>query len=278
MAFQWQYATPLSGLSFPMVTASGTYAQGYDPAQLSGVISKDGGAWAALGSRISGIPGDGVYTIASLSSTEMTAYTWIIKITANSGCLDQGILGFNLSGFTKYTDISGFAHSLDCSGLNNINSQLAPIQTAVSGVRPGVLTDLSSVTFALELELETDPALLHPINISGFAHATDCSGINGTLTAVSGLKNDVSGLPGVLIATSAIPGAIGGFSISDTDALTSGTIAHTMRLLRWFSWENLVIDKRYTPNRLYLKTDATNTSSYWTLTDDANTTNRTRGG
>lgn len=266
MPLSWLYGVPISGISFPMVTASGTYAKGYDTAQLSGVISKDGGAWAAIGSRISGLPGDGVYTIAALSSTEMTAYTWFIKITANSGCLDQGILGLNGSGRVLYSDISGFAHRLDCSGIDQI-------YTAVTSAINQVHVDLESTYLAVT------------------------SGVNGTLVAVSGLKNDVSGLPGiysntsglahaidcsgingVMVATSALPNAIATIDTTDAASLTSGTLAHTMRLLRWFSWDDLVIDKRYTPNRLYLKTSATATSSYWNLTDDADTTNRTRGG
>jgi len=397
--YQWLRGVPLSGLSFPLVTASGTYAKNYNTAQLSGVISKDGGAWAALGSRLSGIPGDGIYTLCALSSTEMTCYSWLIKITANSGCLDQAILGYNLSGPVLNADISGFAHSIDCSGNNAIlvatsNIPLAVasgwvgcsgndnilqavsnipatvnyssiaqqvwntvrdiatsgttfggavnisgfdgLVTAVSGLKNDIsglpqillnqsglatLTSVSGLRAPIENQVwdalvtnhnldETFgwhiEAIETNVTVSSIARqvwntvqtvATSATTFGGLITAISGLKNDVSGLPGlyantsglahaldcsgihgVLVATSAVPAAVGALDVTDAAGLTSGTLAHTARLLRWFSWDGLVIDKRYTPNRLYLKTSATATSSYWNLTDDADTTNRTRGG
>jgi hypothetical protein len=535
MAYQWMYGVPLSGLSFPLITASGTYAKNYAPAQLSGVISKNGGAWAALGTRFSGIPGDGVYTLASLSSTEMTCYSWLIKITANSGCMDQSILGYNLSGLATAVQVSALSNvqGLDYSGIaaqvwnslqatytSNttmavIGSGNAALLTAVSGIplavgsgwigcsgNDKILTAVSSVgvtaatvdTSAIAARVWNTTLASYTSsttfggNFSGLAHAVDCSGNNNLLVAISGiplavgsgwvgcsgndniltavssvptalvatlslaiaaisgLKNDVSGLPGILVAVSApkilasayhsgatimgvanamsgnagtanvdvstiaaqvwnsvhtvftssttfggattvsglnvlyssfapimvavsaipnvvasgfapiltavssvpggivvlnnvdmssiaaqvwnsvntvftsattfggvlvnntsglpgilvaisgiplavasginriavglssIPDGVIGASIEDADVLVSGTVGHTLRLVRWFSWDNMYIDKTFTPARLYLKTDGTNYSSWWSVTDTSSVTSRVRGG
>ena len=392
MAYQWLYATPLSGLSFPLITASGTYAAGYDTGKLSGMISKDGGAWVGLGSRISGIPGNGVFTIASLSSTEMTCYSWIIRITCASGCLDQAILGYNLSGYAKVTDVSGFATltsvsagpgiltavsgvtanvnvsavalqvwntvqtgatstttfggMVNISGIGNVLAAISGIPLAVASGFSPLLVAVSNIPLAVAsgfspiLTAVSSPATssiagqvwnsvtanftsgptfagMHAQAASGITSilaATSniplavgsgwigVSGIANNLAAISGLANNVSSLPGimaavsgiplaigsgwvgcsgingVMVATSGIPSGVASISIQDGDNLTSGTLAHTARLLRWFSWGPLVIDKTYTPNRLYLQTDAVNVSSWWSLTDGVNSTNRARGG
>jgi hypothetical protein len=102
-------------------------------------------------------------------------------------------------------------------------------------------------------------------NFSGLAHAVDCSGNHAILVAVSGLKVDVSGRTIDEV-------------ITDAASLTSGTVGHTLRLLRWAAWENQTIDKTYTPNRLYMKSDETNVSAYFTLTDTSNSTKKERGG
>jgi len=431
--YQWLYATPLSGLSFPMVTASGTYAKSYAATALSAVISKDGGAWAALGSRISGIPGDGVYTLAALSSTEMTCYSWLIKITANSGSLDQSILGYNLSSVNLLSAISGLKN--DVSGLPGIlaassgpvvlrpgthtnalvglwgsthtSAQIAVVDTilnptssavsvdvssiayqvwnsktgtysasgtlagsvvetvsntsniagivssgvyptivAISGIKndvsglPGILVAASgtttavasgfapilaavsgataitntsavalqvwntartvaasSTTFGGMVEVSGLANLLgavsglgvNPLNVSGLSPimtqvsalasiTVAVSGLNGILSAISGLANDVSGINGLQTSVSNIPGNIANYVIDDAAALTSGTVGHTLRQLRWFAWEDLKIDKTYLPNRLYLKSDETNYSSWWSLIDNVNNTERIRGG
>ena len=372
--YQWQYGIPLSGLSFPLVTASGTFAVGYDCGQLSGMISINGGNWSGLGGRISGIPGNGVYTVASLSSTEMTCYSWMIRVTAASGCLDQCILGYNLSGNAKTTDVSGLAT------LTSVSAEPG-ILTAVSGVTATVnyssvanqvwntllTNNTSSTTFGnlqnvggaanvssialqvwntVQAGATSTTTFGGMVNISGLGNVlaaisgiplavasgfspllvavsgiplviasgfspilsavsgltNNVSGLPGVLTAVSNLATNVSGLPGVMTAVSGIPLAVGSgwvgcsgingvmgavsgvpagvglISIQDGDALTSGTLAHTARLLRWFSWGPLIIDKTYTPNRLYLQTDNVNVSSWWSLTDGVNSTNRARGG
>jgi hypothetical protein len=318
------YGVPISGISFPMVTGSGTYATGYDPAQLSGVLSKNGGAWAALGTRFSSIPGAGVYTLASTSSTEMQCYTWAIMITANSGCLPQTILGQCVSGYALVSDVntansglatltsvsgmagillqtsglivqcsaiygttSGLATLLSVSGatgilantstiigntsniLSNLSSIIAGVSTPVtlaagqtvyaSGLSP-ILTAVSNIPSA-DVTNISSMLLSTQASMSGFAHSVDASGNNNLLAAVSGVVSGVAG-------------------IATTDSLTiaSGTLAEDIRRLRWFAWENLVVDKTFTPNRLYLKTDGTNYSSYYQLTDDTNYTKRTRGG
>jgi len=272
--YQWLRNTPLSGLSFPLTTASGTFAKGYNPAQLSGSISVDGGGWSALGSRISGIPGDGVYTIASLSGdTEMACYSWMVKITANSGCLDQCILGYNLS---------GPALVVDCSGNDKILTAVSGLRNDISGLC--TLTNLSASQAQQNIDLS---GFTRPVDVSGINDninqlrtdtAVYASGNNKILVAISGLKNDVSGINGVLTAISSVPNAVASIDVTDSAVLISGTLAHTARLVRWFSWDNLVIDKTYTPNRLYLKDSATTISGYWELTDDSDVTKRTRGG
>jgi len=423
--YQWNYGTPLSGLSFPMVTASGTYAKSYAAASLSAVISKDGGAWASLGSRISGIPGDGVYTIASLSSTEMTCYTWLIKITANSGCLDQSILGVNLSNANILSAVSGLKNDVsglpgilaaasgpvvlrpgthtnalvglwgsthtsshiarvtdvtnagdatvdvssiaaqvwnslkatysssdtfagdmtkilvavsgltnDVSGIqgvlaavsglavdvsgndsiliavsnitNNVASGFLPVLAAVSGTNTSAIADqvwntvkagyTSTATYGGMLEISglnqiygvlsgldvnmMQVSGLTPIltQASALAEIATVSGLTQILTAISGLAVDVSAVNGVLTAVSNTTDSIIAGNIGDELALVSGTVGHTLRLVRWFAWEDLKIDKTYLPNRLYLKTDDTNYSSWWSLIDNVNNTERIRGG
>jgi hypothetical protein len=532
-----------------MVTASGTYATGYDVAQLSGVISKDGGAWASLGSRFSGIPGGGVYNLVALSSTEMTCWNWIVKVTANSGCLEQCIMGQAMSGIAAtdcsaitgvlantsnifaqcssiltnvsgvkaqcssiqaqassiFLSCSGMSYKSDVSGLagvlantSNIFAQCSSILTNVSGVKAqcssiqaqcssiyptlantsnliaqcsslypilantsnifaqcsAILTNVSgvkaqgssiqaqcssilqavssvsatvnysgiaeqvwnSLTAAYTSAPTFGGAVLlsgktgsTPVILAGVTHANALVGLwgsthtsaqipvvtevrnaqsgnagtatvdissianmvwawtaavtssrwitggvinsappasatvdvssiasqvwnsliatytstptfggsvmlSGELSTVSGLGNilaAVSGLntsnliaqcssiigavssPSTLVVgqttyasglfnmLGAISGIISGVAgIATTDGLTiaSGTLAEDLRRLRWFAWENLNIDKRYSPVRLYLKTDATNYSSYFNLADDANNTTRTRGG
>jgi len=393
----WLYGTAISGLQFPLTTLSGTYALYYGSGALSSVISRDGGPWQATTYTISGIPGDGVYTLAALSDTEMQCLVWYLKISSASGCTDYAIQGFNMSGIALRTDVSALKGTLAAcstiveavsnvhgaqilaatSGLKVDVSGMRGIMTAVSGLRndvsglPGILTAVSSVRIAV-------------------------SGLPGILAATSGLKNDVSGLPGILTAISGVPGNIPGSNlsafaeqvwntitatytssttfggalidktddiltavsaipgnipgsnvssfaervwntlvssntssatfgghlatlinqnliatsgtasaavagnvpyfndilaavsgaagatkdvlISDITTLTSGTIGHTLRLIRWALWENLVVDKRYTPNRLYLKNSATATSAYFELSDTSNSTTKTRGG
>jgi hypothetical protein len=525
MPLEWKYGESMSGIPFTLTTASGTLAIGYSAAQLSGVWSKDGGAWAALGSRISGIPGDGVYTLASLSSTEMTCNTWALKVSANSGCLPQVMIGYNRSGLPSVNDVSGLAailsnvssiganisgkalktdvsalagilvaisglkvdvsglaHATDvsallnvasvtdmCSGVwgysgvassrfvtgganiqagaatvdnsaianqvwlwsdnstsgryitgggggsasvdissialqtwntvrtiatsattfggyinvsggfvnvsgldllatltsvsgnNNLLSAISGLKNDVSGL-PGIMTQISSLSVSISGHaLKTDvsaiagilaatsglkndvsglPGILTQISslsvtTSGLSLKTDVSALAGILAATSGLKNDVSGLPSMFTQisslsvsisgmahsldasgldniyttlnnrTSGIPGiatSISGLNTSNLVAqcssilagvsgvpsgvsvipttgatsLASGTLAHDLRLLRRQAWGNLNIDKTYTPIRLYLQGDDGNMSSYFTLTDDANNTIRTK--
>lgn len=136
---EWMYGTAISGISFPMITASGTLANGYDPATMSTVLSKDGGAWSAISGRMSGIPGNGWYTLASLSSTEMTCTTWAIKITANSGCLDQGIIGVNKSGVL--------------SGLAGVLAAVSGVPDGVGSIKTTTSTVLASGTLAHDSRL-----------------------------------------------------------------------------------------------------------------------------
>lgn len=387
---QWIYNTPLSGVYFPMVTASGTYATGFDVAQISTVISKDGGAFVGTTNGVQAI-GNGVYKIGSLTATEMQCYTWFLRVTANSGCLDQAIIGFNLSGPAQKVDLSGLAHDVDCSGNNSILVAVSGLKNAVSGL-PGILTAISAqkndvsglpgmltaisapkilasafhsgatifaVTNAMSSTAPTPVIDVSSIasqvwnsllgtytssttfggNQSGLAHSIDCSGKNNILTAISGIPSavasgwvgcsgidkifqnlsglahtsDISGVAhvsdlitvnlssiaaqvwnslqsvytssttfgglviGLLSDVSNIPNAIRDMDIADATALTSGTIGHSMRLVKWATWGPMVIDKRYTPNRLYMQTDETNVSSYFNLSDSANATIKTRG-
>lgn len=306
MPYNWTYGVALSGLQFPMVTASGTYAKSYDTAQLSTVISKDGGVWTATSNKCSGIPGDGVYCISQLTAAEMQAYTWAMKITANSGCLDQTLLGINASSHLIYSDISGFAHSLDCSGANAILTAVSGLNTSnliaqcssiiggistpvtlvagqtvyASGLNPilvaisGLKNDVSGIT-GMQTSVSSVPS---GVWLEPFANRiVSTSGLNGVLAATSGLKTDVSAINGILNAVSGVVSGVVGINTADSVIHTSGTLAHDLKLMRWFTWQNWNVDKTYTPDRLYFW-NGTNMSSYFELADDANNTTRTRGG
>jgi hypothetical protein len=173
MTYQWIYGTALSGLPVNLVTASGTSAVGYNATMLSTVISKDGTAWGSMSGRISSIPGDGVYTIGSITPTEMQCYFWAIQVKSNSGCIDRTITGYNLSGPVLNADISGIARIVNVSGLPGISTATSGIATltAVSSAQYTILTAVSGV------------ATLNAV--SGIATLTSVSSIPGTLTAIS---------------------------------------------------------------------------------------------
>lgn len=180
---QGVYATPISGIPFPMVTASGTYAANYDTVQMSAVLSKDGGAWASLSGRISGIPGNGVYTLVSLSSSEMTCRMWAIKVGAASGCLDQTIIGQNSpidtsaiasqiwnSLTASYTSTPTFGGAVvlsgemvNVSGLNNLATA-----TNVSGL-PGILANTSNLIAQTSSVLNAVSSVTATVNVSAVA-------------------------------------------------------------------------------------------------------------
>lgn len=241
----WLYGTAISGVPFPMVTASGTLAAGYTPGTMSAVLSKDGGAWADLSGRISGIPGNGVYTLVSLSSTEMACYTWAAKISAASGCLDQILVGVNGSGPALATTISGFATLDSVSGLPGIAASISGLNTS------NLISQCSSIYASI-------------------------SGIPGIASAISGLNtsNLIAQCSSILAGISSVPSGVGLIPTTTSTVLASGTLAHDSRLIRRFAWGDLTIDKRYTPYRMYLQDDAGNMSSYFELTDDSNTTVR----
>ena len=430
--YQGTYNGAMSGILFPLITASGTYAKNFNTTSISAIfIGYPGnGGYTSLSGRMSGIPGDGVYTITNLTAIEMQCYTWAIKITANSGCLDQTILGQNLGYSATHiiTAVSGLKN--DVSGLpgilaassgpvvlrpgthtnalvglwgsthtssqiarvtdltnageatvdvstiaaqvwnsltatytssatlagnianvlaatsavtNNVASGFAPVIGAISGLKndvsglPGILTATSGTTTAVAsgfapiiASVSSIPSNISStakqvwetvrdsftssttfgatINVSGLddvlpavsglslslaqvsgltnlmtqlsslSEGVVVSGMDNLLAAVSGLAVDVSGISAIMDAVSGVPSGIANFNIADSESLTSGTMAHTMRLVRWFAWEDLFIDKTYLPNRLYMRTDATNYSSWFSLIDNVNYTERIRGG
>uniref|UniRef100_A0A6M3K8E8 Uncharacterized protein n=1 Tax=viral metagenome TaxID=1070528 RepID=A0A6M3K8E8_9ZZZZ len=255
--FQWLYGTTLSGLSFPMVTASGTYAQNYLPTSLSTVLSRDGQAWQSLTYGTSSIPGGGIYTIPQITSSEMSCHTWFIKVTANSGCLEQGIAGYNLSGPVLNSNISGFAHEGTVSGLftgintvYNVSGKVTLEPTTFASSQIAVVTEVRNAQSAP----------------TGTTAAEIWASANRTLTSTVGI--DLSSI-----------NAIRDIDTGDSATLTSSTLGHDLRLLRYEAWENWTIDKRYDPDRLYLKTDGTNYSSYFELRGTvASTITKTRGG
>lgn len=298
MPYNWTYGVALSGLQFPLVTASGTLAIGYDTAQLSGSLSQNGLNWSGLTNNISGIPGGGVYSIASLTATEMTCNAWTVKIVSNSGCLPQILLGINALA--------------QVSGLDNI-------LTAISGCPAGVwiqptrtIDRVDAVSGRVTLEMYTHSGATIPVvtrvdNLSGkvttqivedktgYSLVADQTAITiGTVNAVVGVSGKVtlspvthsgaifnqivpvSGLIGILTAISGVPTGVRDVNTATENILTSGTIGHDLMQLRHINCENLYIDKTYTPDRLYVRSSGANYSSYFTLADDANSTTRTR--
>ena len=209
---------------------------------------------------------------------------------------------------TTATSATTFGGMVNVSGLNNILTAVSNIPLAVAsgwvGVSAelGILTAISAIPLAVASGFAPVLTAVSNVPLAVASGWVGVSGNNSILTAVSALVNSVSGLQGlqtsvsgiplavgsgwvgcsgmngVMGAVSGVPSAVGLISCQDTDTLVSGTLAHTARMLRWFSWGNLVIDKTYSPQRLYLQTDATNVSSWWSLTDNAGSTNRTRGG
>jgi len=158
---------------------------------------------------------------------------------------------------TNHTSNTTFGGSVEVSGLDPIIdaiSGLGAVYFNVSGLTP-ILTQVSSIGARIET-----------------------SGFNLTLAAISGLSVGISGLDNILTAVSSVAVGVANIATDDAAELTSGTLAHTARMLRWFAWEDLYIDKTYLPNRMYLRTDATNYSSYFTLIDNVNYTERVRGG
>lgn len=234
----WQFGTVLSGLTFPLFTLSGTPAINYAVASLSSVISKDAQAFVALGNRVSTNPGSavGVYSLTSLSSTEMQCYTWTVKITANSGCQMQTIHGLNMSGPALTSDIntaiSGIATLTSVSALPGILNAVSGLNTSniifqcssiIGGVSTPVtlitgqttyasgLNSILAATSGLKNDISGLPAMFTNIssiglNQSGVSLRNDVSSLAGILSATSGLKNDVSGLQGILSSVSGIWG------------------------------------------------------------------------
>ena len=157
----------------------------------------------------------------------------------------------------NYTE-ERFLAWLKSQGLNQVYGALSGLNVnlmQVSGLTP-ILTQVSALAVV----------------------TATVSGLTPILAAISGLVTDVSAINGIMVATSSVPGCVVSTMIDDGAELVSGTIGHTLRLVRWFAWEDLKIDKTYLPNRLYLKTDNTNYSSWWSLIDNVNNTERIRGG
>jgi hypothetical protein len=289
MPINWLYGTAISGIQFPLITASGTLAKGYNTATLSGVISKDGGAWAALNGRISGIPGDGWYNLVSLSSTEMTCYTWSVKVTANSGCLDQGIVGINMSGYATAVDVSGIGNLyISVSGLPGILANTSSLMVTGSGhALTAQVSGLPQITINTSgLALKSDVSSLPELWISNSGHALriDVSALAATYIATSGLDNiykAISGFDKILVAVSGVAiasaSSVAGIQTTDATVLASGTLPHDIRLARWHTWEKTVVDKRPTPARQHYW-NGTNTSTFFEISDDSDTASRVRGG
>lgn len=160
MPYQWFYGVANSGIPITLITASGTPAVGYNTSNISTVISRDGGAWANVLGRLSGVPGDGVYTLASLSSTEMTCYYWTIKLTSSSGCLPQVIAGYNLSGYSTAVDVSG-------------NNNLF---VTMSGL-PGILANTSNLIANASSILTASSS---PVVLRGMTHTSALVGLWGS--------------------------------------------------------------------------------------------------
>lgn len=410
MAYQWLYGTPISGLQFPMVTASGPYAAGFAATAISAEISRDGGAWQSLSGRISSIPGNGVYTIAALTAAEMQCYSWFIKLTTNSGSLEQGLPGINISAqmavlaaqvhtsaqIPVVTEVRNVSGAVQLNNNVHASAEIAvvtQVRNAMSGNAGTANVDISSIalqvwntlrataasapTFGgyvnasgiqgviLAPQVHTSaqiPIVTEVRNISGtviLAGVTHTGAIIPTIENLSGKVNlnagvhtsaiipevtqlinlsgkvnlnagvhtsaqipivtevrNVSGvvvLMGVNHAGATIPivtivenisglvvvganqdkvnysisgvvginvssvNAVRDIATTDAASLTSGTIANDLRMLRWFTFENWTIDKTTTPDRLYLWNGANMSSLYYSLTDDAAETKRTRG-
>lgn len=320
MAYQWFYGVANSGIPITLITASGTPAIGYNPVFLSTVLSKDGQAWGSVSGRLSGIPGDGVYTLASLSSTEMTCFYWTVKVTSNSGCLPQVIAGYNLSGYATAINVSGLPGlatnvsniGLDMSGhARRIDvSALDGTLTAASGpvVLRGIthtnalvglwgsshtssliarVTDLTNAGAPPVIDISSIASQVWNSLTTTYASSPTFGGavmVSGKLATVSGLDNIVTAASGndkILTAVSNVPVAAGssvaGIQTTDATVLTSGTLAHDARMIRHFTWNNMFIDKTYTPYRQY-HYNGTNMSSWFDIEDDSNTAKRTRSG
>lgn len=195
MAYQWLYNTPISGLQFPMVTASGPYAAGFAPTSISAEISKDGGAWASLSGRISSIPGNGVYTIANLTAAEMQCYTWFIKLAVNSGALEQGLAGINISAHTAIlaaqvhtsaqipvvTEVRNVSGGVQLNNNVHASAEIAvvtQVRNAMSGNAGTANVDISSIALQVWNTLRNTAA-------SGptFGGYVNASGIQGVILA-----------------------------------------------------------------------------------------------
>lgn len=154
------------------------------------------------------------------------------------------------------------------SGLNKILVAVSGLAIDVSG-NHNILQAVSGGTAGVWDEPFADRIVgtsgLHQVLVATSGLAIDVSGNHAILVAVSGLTNDVSGLPGIMTQVSNI--------IDVAGADTSGTLPYDLFLIK-----NVVlptsscIDKRYSPYRWYYDINLDgDTSSYWEISDDANT-------
>jgi len=189
----------------------------------------------------------------------------------------------SVSGFDKIlTAVSGV--SVNASGNDKLLSAISGLKNDVSGI-PALY--LSNSGHALTSQVSGFDKILTAVsglwaNGSGTDKIyTAVSGFDKILTAVSGLWSNGSGTDKILTAVSGIPTAsassVAGIATTDATVLTSGTLAHDSRMVRHFTWNDMVIDKRYTPARQY-HYNGTNQSSWFDIADDSNIATRVRGG
>jgi hypothetical protein len=207
--YQWNYGVALSGLTFQMHTNSGTVAIYPNAANLSAVMSVNGGqAVTALGNVVSGVASSRFYSIATIAAANMACYTWCVLVTSNSGSQPTTVHGYNLSGPVRTTDLSGEAEYRTSSyaWFNDMDGEIDYIRDNVSGIVMGST----------------------PVMLRGTYHASAkidvCQVVNSALLNTTLYTNDTSSIAGQvwnsLTASYTSSTTMGGKSVSvDSSAI-----------------------------------------------------------